>query len=64
MEQLKEGFKIECTDWETEKAVILKRAEDAEAALQPVEEELMGLKHQADSMTAAVFGKYLITPAL
>lgn len=64
MEQLKEGFKTERTNWETKKAVLLKRAEDAEAALKPVEEELTGLKHQVDSMTAAVFGKYLITPAL
>ena len=64
MEQLKEGFKTERTNWETEKAILLKWAEDAEAALKPVEEELTGLKHQVDSMTAAVFGKYLITPSL
>ena len=64
MEQLKEGFKTERTNWETENAALLKQAEDAEAALKPVEEELTGLKHQVNSMTAAVFGKYLRTPAL
>ena len=64
MEQLNEGFKTKHTSWETEKAVLLKRAEDAEAALKPVEEELTGLKHQVNSMTAAVFGKYLRIHAL
>ena len=60
MEQLKDGFKTERTNWETEKAALLKRAEDAEAALKPVAEELTGLKHQVNTMTAAVFGKYFI----
>lgn len=60
MEQLKERFKTERTNWETERAALLKRAEDTEAALKPVEEELMGLKHQVNSMTAVVFGKYFI----
>ena len=60
MEQLKDGFKTERTNWETEKAALLKRAEDAEAALKPVEEELTGLKHQVNAMTAAVFGKCFI----
>ena len=64
MEQLKEGFKTDRTNWETKRAVLLKRAEDAEAALKPVEEELTGLKHQVNSMTAVVFGKYLRTPTL
>ena len=64
MEQLKAGFKTERTNWETERAALLKQAEDAEVALKPVEEELTGLKHQVNSMTAAVFGKYLRTPAL
>ena len=39
---------------------MLKRAEDAEAALKLVEEELTGLKHQVNAMTAAVFGMYFI----
>ena len=35
-----------------------KRAEDAEATLKPVVEELTGLKWQINAMTSAVFGKY------
>ena len=58
MEQLKDGFKGEREDWEAEKATLLKRAEDAEAALKPVAEELTGLKRQINAMTSAVFGKY------
>ena len=34
------------------------RAEDAEAALKPVVDELTGVKRQVHAMTAAVFGKY------
>ena len=58
MEQLKEGFKSERADWETEKAALLKRAEDAEAAPKPVAEELTGLKHQVNAMISVIFGKY------
>ena len=61
MEQLKDGFKNERADWEAEKATLLKRAEDAEAALKPVAEELTGLKRQINAMTAAIFGKYPCT---
>ena len=65
MEQLKDGFKSERADWETEKAAILKRAEDAEVALKPVAEELTGLKHQVNAMTSATFSIYLLsTPSL
>ena len=60
MEQLKDGFKNERTNWETKKAALLKRAEDAEAALKPVAEELTGLKHKVDAMTSAIFGKYFV----
>ena len=60
MEQLKDGFKTERAKWETEKAALLKRAEDAEAALKPVAEELTGLKHQINAMTSAIFGTYLV----
>ena len=60
MEQLKDGFKNERTNWETEKATLLKRAEDAKEALKPVVEELTGLKHQVDAMTSAIFGKYFV----
>ena len=58
MEQLKDGFKSERADWETEKAALLKRAEDAEAALKPVAKELTGLKHQVNAMTSTIFAKY------
>ena len=58
MKQLKEWFKSERANWDTEKAGLLKRAEDAEAALNPVIEELTGLKRQISAMTSAVFGKY------
>ena len=57
MEKLKESFKNERASWDTEKTTLLKRAEDAEAALNPVAEELTGLKQQINAMTAAVFGK-------
>ena len=57
MEQLKDGFKSEQADWETKKATLLKRAENAEAALKPVAEELSGLKRQVNAMTSTIFGK-------
>ena len=58
MEQLKEWFKSERANWDTEKGTLLKRVEDAESALKPVAEELSGLKCQVNAMTSAVFGKY------
>lgn len=58
MEQLKDGFKSERVDWETERATLLKRVEDAETALKPVAEELIGLKRKINAMTSAIFGKY------
>ena len=58
-EQLKEGFEKERTDWATEKADLIKRAENAEAALKPVVDELTAVKRQVHSMTAAIFGKSL-----
>ena len=42
MEKLKEGFNKERADWETEKSALIKRAENAEAALKPVVDELTG----------------------
>ena len=57
IEQLKQSFSTDRTGWETEKAALLKRAEDAEAALKPVTDELSGLKHQINSMTTTIFGK-------
>ena len=58
MEKLEETFNRDRTDWETEKAGLTKKAEDAEAALKPVVEELTGLKRQINAMTSAVFGEY------
>ena len=57
MEQLKEWFKSERANWDTEKAGLVKRAETAEAALEPMTEELSGLKRQINAMTSAIFGK-------
>ena len=57
MEKLKESFKSERAGWDTEKATLLKRAKDAEAALNPVVEELTSLKWQINAMTSVVFGK-------
>ena len=58
IERLKEEFKTERANWDTEKGTLLKRAEDAESALKPVVEELSGLRCQVNSMTSTVFGKY------
>ena len=57
-EQLKEGFEKERTDWATEKADLIKRAENAEAALKPVVDELSTVKRQVHAMTSAIFGKF------
>ena len=59
MEKLKESFAKERADWNIEKSAVWKRAEDAEAALKPVVDELTGVKRQIHVMTAAVFGKHL-----
>ena len=64
MEKLKDGFKNERASWETEKAALLKRAEDAEAALKPASEELSGLKQQINAMTSAIFGKHAYSAVL
>ena len=42
IEKLKKDFSAERAGWDTEKAAMLKRAEDAEASLKPVTEELFG----------------------
>ena len=55
--KLKSDFNMQRAGWETEKAALLKRAEDLEAALKPVTEELSGLKRHVNQMTAAIFGK-------
>ena len=58
MAKLKESFAKERAGWNTEKFSLRKRAEDAEAALKPVVDELTGVKWQVHAMTAAVFGKH------
>ena len=63
-ERLKEGFKKERADWATEKAGLIKRAENAEAALKPVVDELTAVQRQIHSMTAAIFGKLLVTSVI
>ena len=60
MEKLKESFNQDRAEWETEKAGLTKRAEDAEAALKPVVDELASLKRQINAITSVVFGKYLL----
>ena len=57
MEKLKKDFKANRTSWESYKAAPFKRVEDAEAALKPMDEEPSCLKHQINTMTAAIFGK-------
>ena len=57
MEQLKENFKKKRADWATEKSALIKRAEDAEAALKPVADELTSIKRHVHAMTTAIFGK-------
>ena len=57
MEQLKESFKKKRADWATEKSALIKRAEDAEAALKPVMDELTSIKRHVHAMTTAIFGK-------
>ena len=57
MEKLKEGFKAKQAGWDSERSALLKRVEDAEAALKPVAAELDGLKQQINAMAAAIFGK-------
>ena len=57
MEQLKENFKKKRADWATEKSALTKRAEDAEAALKLVADELTSIKRHVHAMTAAIFGK-------
>ena len=54
---MRKDFNAERAGWDTEKAALLKRAEDTEAAVMLVTEELSGLKRHINHMTAAIFGK-------
>ena len=60
MEQLRGWFKSEQANWDTEKAGLLKRAENAESTPKLVTEELTGLKRQINAMTSAIFGKHCL----
>ena len=51
------GFDVERAAWETDKAALTKKAEDAEVALKLVTEELSGLKQHISQMTDAIFAK-------
>ena len=57
IEKLKGNFDAEINTWETDKAALLKRVEEAEKQLKPVTYELAGLKQHIYRMTAAIFGK-------
>ena len=57
-EDLKKFFEEERAAFEVQKKELEKRAKDAEEALNPVTEELTGLKQQIELMTSAIFGKY------
>ena len=59
MEKLKKDFEAERSTWEVQRDALEKRAKDAEAALNPVTQELSGLKQQIENMTSAIFGEYL-----
>jgi chromosome segregation ATPase len=56
-EQLKAKFATERSAFDTEKASLVKRAEEVESQLKQVAEELAGLKRHITQMTAAIFGK-------
>ena len=57
IEKLKQDFSADKTGWETERGTLLKRVEDAEAALKPVIDDLSGLKHEINCMTTTIFVK-------
>ena len=57
LKKLEQDFSSDKAGWGTKRATLLKRAEDAEAALKPVTDELSGLKYQINSMTTTIFGK-------
>ena len=59
-EKLKKDFEAERSAWEVQRNALEKRAKDAEAALNPVTQELASLKQQIELMTSAIFGKYLL----
>ena len=56
-EKLKKKFETERKTWAEEKAALVSRAEQAEAALTERTAELSGLKRHMSQMVAAIFGK-------
>lgn len=56
MEKVKASFDTERVAFETEKAALIKRAEEAESWLAVETQELQGLKHHITNMTVAIFG--------
>ena len=56
-EKLKKNFEAERKTWAEEKAALVSRAEQAEAALTEKTVELSGLKRHVSQMVAAIFGK-------
>ena len=63
MEKLKKDFEAERSAWEVQRNALEKRAKDAEAALNPVTQELTGLRQQIELMTSAIFGEHSIVYA-
>ena len=61
-EKLKKKFETERKTWAEEKAALVSRAEQAEAALTERTAELSGLKHHVSQMVAAIFGKSFCKP--
>ena len=56
-EKLKKKFETERKTWAEEKAALVSRAEQAEAALTEKTAELSGLQRHVSQMVSAVFGK-------
>ena len=57
IEKIKASFDGERTAWESDKAALLKKAEEIEDQLKPVIDELAGLKQHITHMTTTIFGK-------
>ena len=62
LEKQKSKFDADRAALESEKADLLRRAEDAEKHLKPAIEELVGLKQHISQMTTAIFGKLKTCP--
>ena len=56
-EKLKTRFTADREAWAKEKSALIECAKKAEAALEEVTTELIGLKHRVSQMVSAIFGK-------